>query len=220
MIVGTPGLLVARSFPPVLSDVYTGKGTQALGLADTGHAWWNYAAVEAARLTIIDSKLTNTASDAVARAGYIHTSVGEQVTRIGGRFTLSPTTNPGGGVAVFVTWRWPLVTSASVPDTNLHLIVSSVSWSASWWENGTPTNYAGGGDTFSVPLATDGATVHEVDVTISGTTAHIVFPDASTADITDAHIASLAGTIAGFEIYQGDASTDEKAAFTEVWAEA
>ena len=76
-----------------------------------------------------------------------------------------------------------------------------------------------GGTSFAAPLATDGATVHTVDVAIAGATAHVIPPAGPAVDVTDPRIASLAGPLACFEVYQGDAAADSKAAFVEVWAE-
>lgn len=204
---------------PVVADAYTTKGTMALGSPDLGPGAWAVIENDAsARLSIIGGKLTNTATAAASRAGYASQTFTTNVRRIGGRFTLSPNTNPGGGVAAFVIWKTPLTNLAVLPDSPLHLIVSDIGWALEVYESGVPRTPAGGGNTFLYPLATDGLTVHEVDVAIDGTTAIMRFPDGSTATITDAAIGTNAGPNACYEVYQGNAATDTKAAFTETWA--
>ena len=212
-----PGRDPVQSFPSVLSDVYAGKAT--LGLADTGHGWWLSGTDADSVPRLVSEKVTNVTTDAAVRAGYFTTNLGARVLHIGARFTLSPTSNPGGGAAVLIIWRSLYGSTGGVPDTGLHLPVSDTGWSLGCWEGQASAQYAGGGDTFAVPLATDGTTVHTLDAVIVDSTAYLSFPDASTAEITDARISSLAGAYAGFEVYQGDASIDTKAAFTEVWAE-
>jgi hypothetical protein len=215
MILGAPGLARSVSFPPVLADVYTDKGTAALGEADTGHGWWLVENEATARLSVISGKLTNAADAADVRAGYAIASVGARVTRIGAKFTLGANTNPGGGGVGIVIWRHLLHSASSIPDAGLHLVITDVNWNLGVFENGSLAQL----DTADFDLAADGETVHTVDVTIAGTVATMTLPSGLVA-VSDARIASLAGPYASFETYQGDASTDAKPAFIEVWAEA
>lgn len=205
-----------RSFPLVLSDVYTGKGTASLGVADTGHAWWRLGNPAAAALSVISGKLTNATSSGLS-AGYDVTRCGDgsAIVRIGGRFTLSNVASPGTGAAVFVIWNSVMTTVNSIPDSGFHLTVGATTWALSRVNSGSLTVMGSG--SFSPALATDGTTVLTVDCTISGTTATLGLPDGSHV-VTDAAIASLAGPFACFEVYQGDAATETKPAFTEVWA--
>jgi hypothetical protein len=220
LFLGAPGRDPQLAYPPVLTDLYTGKRTRPLGLADTGHGWFEYGSNASSYLTIVNGKLTNVSVEAATRAGYISAGLGARVHHIGGSFTLSPTSNPGGGVAAFQIWTksFGSLANGAVVDTGFHLIVSDISWALSYWSGQVQTTYPGGGATFAVPLATDGTTILTLSASISGNTALIIFPDGSTAQITDAHLSSLAGNYAGFEVYQSNASTDTKAAFTQVWA--
>jgi hypothetical protein len=216
MILGAPGRHASVSAYAHVADRYATKGTAALGIADTGQAWWLVENEATARLSVIGGKLTNATTAAAVRAGYIVTDIGASVRYIGGRFTLSPTSNPNGGGAVFVIWRWLLHGVLVIPDSPLHLITTDSAWAFGVWQTQVLSLVAGG--TFAVPLATDSATIHYLNVSITGASATLSLPDGTTTVVTDSRIASLAGPYACFEVYQGNAATDTKAAFTEVWA--
>ncbi len=207
----------ASPFPAVLADAYATKGTAALGVADTGHPWWIAESTAASRLSVIGGKLTNTTTDAAVRAGYVTTRLPGLVASMSATFTLSATTNPGGGVVALIAWRWPYGSVSGVPDTGMHLICSDISWSLTVWENQAQSSSLGGA-TFGTPLATNGTTVHTISVAISGTTATVTPPTGAAVPITDARIASLAGRFPGFEVYQSNASTDTRAGILTVAA--
>jgi hypothetical protein len=217
VISGAPGINPTRSLYSPLSDVYTAKGTAALGLADTGQAWFMMANPAGAELSVVSGKLTNTGSPAALRAGYVTANLGANVLRIGARFTLSSTTHPGGGAAGLVIWRSLLWTTNIIPDSGVHISISDIGWGLGVWETQVFTGIASG--SFSPALATDDTTVHTFEATIAGSTVTLDLPaNGGTPSVTDARVVSLAGPYACFEVYQTDASIDTKAKFTEVWA--
>lgn len=217
---GLPGRLPSLAFYSPLSDVYGAKGTRDLGPSDTGQDWWLVeSAVAGSRLSIIGGKLTNTVADAAARAGYVTANLGAPVARIGGRFVLSAGSGGTGGCAAFVIWQTLLQQGGNIPSSSCHLTITAATWTYSWWEQGVGIHAIASGS-LSPSLTHDDATIYTVDVTIVGTTATIHLPDGTTGTATDAHVASLAGPYACFEVYQGNAATDDKVKFTEVWASA
>lgn len=212
-------MILAAGFAPrrdvhfsPLFDAFASKGTAPLDRADSGHAWTLLENASEARLSIIGGRLTNAASAASVRAGYIEANLGDSVARIGGTFVLGPTSNPGGGVAVFAVWKRRMTSTSSVPD-GLHLVVSDTNWSLGYYQSGSLTELVGS----AISLAADGETVHEVSMDISGSTVTVNTVDGSTS-VTDAIVSSVVGPHACFEVYQGNAATDARAAFIEVYA--
>ncbi len=196
VISGAGGALPSSACFSPLTDAYGTKGTAPLGAADTGQSWWTAQNAALAALSVISGKVTNTTTAPGVRGGHRAAGGGGGIPTMGGSVARAGRSVP------------------NVTDTGFHLIVSDISWSLAVWQNQIET--AIGGATFGTPLATDGTTVHTVSATISSDTATIHLPDGSTGVVTDARIASLAGWYAGFEVYQGNASTDTKAAFTTV----
>ena len=207
----------SKPFIPVLSDVYTGKGTAALGVADTGQGWAQVMSSAPARLTVIGGKLTNTANAASGQNGYVIANLGARVLRIGGRVTFSNVAVPGGGCAAFVIWQQQLMDKVQpLPNSGFHLVVGPLAWSVGVFVPG-PTYVVLAQASFAVPLVADGMTASTVDVTIAGNVATITLPDGPHV-VTDARITTYAGPFACFEVSQSDASADTKAGFSEVWA--
>jgi hypothetical protein len=199
----------SASFFSPLADAYTTKGTAPLGAADTGQNWFlveNPAASDA-RLSVIGGKLTNTRVTAGVAAGYATANVGKNVTRIGGKFTLSSAS----AVLAFCVWQRNLETPNFIPPTGCHVVVTPTGWSY-----GYPSVIASG--SFNTALVTDGVTVSQFDIAISGSTATLTLPDGTQQQVTDASISALAGPYACFEVYQNNAATDGKSAFVSVYA--
>ena len=170
-----------------------------------------------AGLRVVSGKLTNTATNAGTAAGYICVDLGSDVKRIGADFTFSAKTTDGGS-AVLVVWDGDLGdTYPTIPNSPCHLRVRPDGWSFDVWEANALSVVTSG--TFKTALAADDTTTHRCEVTLTGDTARILFPDGSTATIEDARIASNAGMEACWEVYQDTASTDTKAAFVSVWAD-
>ena len=70
-LIGVGGPKLSTYFYGPLTDAYATKGTAALGLADTRQAWTLVENDATARLSVISGKLTNAASAAALRAGYV-----------------------------------------------------------------------------------------------------------------------------------------------------
>lgn len=189
-------------------------------LSDSGHTWGLVDnGTSNANLRVASGFLTNTASAASAAAGYaeIHLD-GGNVTRIGAQFKFqSGTTN--NGCAALVIWKTSIDTGyPTIPDSPCHLTITPEKMEYSTWTSGVGMNSVGIWY-FDTPLADDNATIYEVEVVISGTTAYVRAPDGTVRAFTHTNIASDAGAYACWEVYQSDASTDARAAFSHVWAD-
>jgi hypothetical protein len=198
--------------------LYDGYATKADGVpvvADSGQTWTQYPTSGTDELRVVSGQLTNTTASSVA-AGYQQRDLGAAVTRIGADFTLGTQTTDNGaiGLVIFKT----AIASATIPDSNFHLVVTRLNWQLGKFVSNTFTQIAYGA--FAAALACDGATVHHVDAVLNGDTASILLPDGTAVSVTDAAIGTTPGHIACFEVYALDASTDAKAAAVNVWADA
>lgn len=212
-MIGLPGPDMARRNYAPLSETFNGKGTTDLGVADTGQAWFLAGTDQVgAYLSIIDGKLTNTASDAAIVAGYVSADIGEPVTHIGCTFTLA--SGNTGGVAVLLVWKSILQGNFSIPDSPCHLTISPVHWDYGTWTNHVLTSRGDG----VLDLSADDTTQYAAEITIAGDTATLVLPGISDQIVTHASIASNVGNFAGFEVFQGDGSADVRAKFVSVYA--
>jgi hypothetical protein len=203
------------------------NGTFPTARPDSGQVWKETQnTAPGAALQIISGKLTNTVTAAGAGAGYAEIDMTAPVTRVGGKFVLNPGGDNGGGTYDYGgieigVWKEPISSNfPTIPNSPCHLVVYPEYWNFGVWDRD------GGGMLqsiktvfFAAPLATDGTTVHTIDVRFDGATAYLTLPDGTTDTITDARILSRAGNWAQWEIYQQDAAVHTKAAWTEVWAD-
>ena len=203
------------------------NGTFPTSPAASGQTWQKIQnSAPGSTLEIINGSLTNTATNDGTAAGYAEINMGSPVTRVGARFVLQPGGTKGtdpfdfGGIEIGV-WKEPISENfPTIPNSPCHLVIYPEYWNYGVWDRDgagmlqqLKTVY------FKKPLATDGSTIHEVDVYFEGETAHVRMPDGTLTKITDPRISERKGNYAQWEIYQQNASRHTKAAFTEVWAE-
>lgn len=211
-----------------LHDDFTTKpaGTFPTAAADSSQTWRTTSnpATAPAQLQITGGELTNTISTATAAAGYAEVNLGQTITRIGARFTFHTgglgTTSDQGSAGI-VVWKESLVDNfPTIPNSPCHLAITPTTWTYGVWDRdgglGLQVLRTG---FFEKTLATDGATVHEVDVYLEDDTATVRFPDGTVAVITDSRIRTRAGQYANFEVYQSNASLDTKVGFLDAWAD-
>jgi hypothetical protein len=187
------------------------------GLATTQQAasapsWELYAADADSELRITGGVLTNVATSG-QKAGYLTAKPNSSNrSRVGGKWTFTAGTSGTTGAAAFVIWQTDLL-PGTVPNSGAHLSVGADSWSFGYIENANPVVVLGSGS-FTAPASG----IYQADIRVSGNTATIYLPDGSSTQITDPKIGSLAGPYACWEVFQGDAATDDKAGFTQAWA--
>jgi hypothetical protein len=190
--------------------------------ADSGQAIAYTQSSGSSAFQIIGGCLTNTASSAAPAAGYAEAQLSGTVTRIGAEVSFDAGSGGLFGVAALLVWQASLASLyPTIPAASCHFSLSSTGWTYGIWPSqgaGGQVVLAQGG--FAAPLARDGTTRHLVEIVLDRTKAYIQLPDGSTATITDPRIGSLGGTYASWEVYQSNASTDDKAKFSRVWASA
>lgn len=209
--VGFGSDMATRNYAP-LSETFTGKGTAALGLADTGQAWLLADTGQAGSgLSIISGKLTNTTASGLV-AGYVSADLGTPVVRIGCTFTMA--SGNTGGVAVLLVWTQLLQSNGTIPDSPCHLAIGRTNWDYGTWTNHVLTSRGSG----VLNLTDDDTTQYTVDVAISGNTATLTLPGISQQVVTHASIGTNVGNYAGFECYQANGAVDVRPKFVSVWA--
>lgn len=213
-----------------LYEAFSEKGTQDLGVADTGQAWFTYdngltydPPDRGVGLSIINGILTNTTSQsspAGQRAGYIWTGLGKKTSKIGATFVFVGPTFVSGDVGSIALATWSAVNPFNYGGTPTssacHFVISRGSWHYDVLSGDTFTTIASG--SFAVPLAGDGTTIYSVLISISGSTASIYLPDGSHTTVTDSRIDTLGRNFPCFEVYQANASINSKGGFVSVSA--
>ena len=216
--------ITERGTPRALPELYSVFAGEADGAApttfDSGQAASVY--VNGTPAPVVSSgQLVASPTGSGVQACYFKGTLSGVGTRIGGRFTFPAGSTSTGAAALAITNA--SLSSETATDMSCHLVIAPTSWTFAVWagpNNGnTGIQYLGGTD-FNPPLATDGLTEYEAEVFINGTTAEIHLPDGTTVSVTDSRIgdASYGGPNVFFEQYANDADTDNKVAFTHVWA--
>ena len=164
---------------------------------------------------IINGTLTNTISAPVQEAFYFQVDLGAELNQVGASFTFTPGTTSG-SVALII-WQPPgIYFNGPIPNSPCHFDIQPTHWTYSSFSLGKIATLASGN--FAVPLTQDGITVYSSEVDIAGDTATLHLPDGTTTTVTSPIIAENAGTVDCQEIYQNNASTETKGAFTKAWA--
>jgi hypothetical protein len=201
-----------------VAQLFTGKPDGPITLADTGQTWDLVGSPQPEGTPrILNGKMTNVNVNTDNGAGYANCQLSGNVNKVGGRFTLGPTTTPNSGSACLIIWKTLIPYPVVVPDSPCHLVFTDSLWLYGVFNDQVLTVVASGW--YAVPLTCDGATVYTVEVNIVGNTATITLPDGSTETVTDARIGANAGPWSCHEIYANHCDTDSRVAFVEVWAE-
>jgi hypothetical protein len=199
-------------------DRFSDRADGALGVSQSGHTWIPYGASGiAANVPTIVSGAMRFASG-VTGVSYPQIQLPQRGRRIGGRFRFAAGT-AGDSAAAFALWATDIsATFPAIPNTPIHLTISTAGWIYGYFLAGTLTNVAFG--LWSTPLTADGATVYTLDCFLdtSRGEATLFLPDGTAVVVADSHIGSIAGTYACWESYTPN-SGETIASFTEVWAD-
>lgn len=211
---GSNGVVTEAGLKAELYDSYRGKATQPLVTTDSGQLELRASNIPSAALTIVDERLTNTATSG-GPAGYIDYDMGAPVTHLGAEFTFESGSTYGGVIALLV-WERSMSEGGDIPDSPCHFYLTPTGWGLQYWLNNSVTTIRIG--EFATRLTCDGETVYRVEIFIIGDTAIIALPSGEIIEVTDSHIESLAANFAGFEILENDAATDAQPGFVSRWA--
>lgn len=180
----------------------------------TGPSWELYSAAADSALRIVSGKLTNVSTTG-QKAGYLTANInnGQNRSRVGGKWTFVAGSGGTTGSAAFVIWQTDITVSGIAPNSGCHLSVGATSWSFGYIENNNPVVVLASGS-FTAPA--NG--IYQAEVRVSGNTATIYLPDGTSTQTTSTHIGANVGPYATWEVFQGNAATDDKAGFTQAWA--
>lgn len=150
------------------------------------------------------------------RAWYGEFASPERITRIGAEFKFAAGSGGKNGCIALIPWSDSVTASSDIPPTPLHFTVSRFGWSVGILEttNGVIENVGSG--SFETTLSAD--TIYSAEAIIDGNTAYLTLPDGTVATVSDAAIASVVGTYAGFEFYQFDGATDDSVHIGRFWS--
>jgi hypothetical protein len=185
---------------------------------DSGDAWLTATTpgYPTAALSIISGRMTNAANTAGGTAaGHALVNLGQSCARIGAEFEFSSGSTTSDGLAALVLWSQQLVYPGPVVDTAMHLTISLEGWGLSSFQSSVNAPLTQG--TFLAPLVA--GTIYRVEVNVSGNTVTILLPDGSIVTATQPLLATIGTSYAGWEVIQGDATTDAKAKFLSIWAD-
>lgn len=221
-------------------DDFSAAADGAPTVADTGQTYTLHRSTgksDNSYPIVTDGILTNglVAADGSNKGnGYLNVSLENDVTRIGGRFVLGDET-AASQVALLIL-ESPIV--GAIPDMSVHLLVGPTKWTLGYWDN-NPNVVDIMNGYFGTPLADDGTTVHEIDVTVDYTASRVTVvtsspstspadeldnadsvhtPDGKVHSITDANIALYKGRHACFEVL-ALAGADTPFGWIEGWAD-
>lgn len=216
--IATPGNAVSQAVvDPVAYQDFRDRADGSPTELDSGQPWqYTYGSGgTASKLKVVSGFLTNDVVSG-ATAGYAEVNLGAPVKRLGATVTFSAASVLTGAAAALVIWKTEHI-SGQVPDSGLHLTLSPERVQVQTVESTVFTTL---GTTYFEPnLLRDGTTEYTVDAEIVGDTAYISVSNGSTLVVTDARIASLAGTWACWEVFATDAATQTKVRFSEIWAD-
>lgn len=210
--------MFAGGLVPPHFDTFGSKGTEALpATSDSGDTWTKVNnGGTGAGLSVVAGQLTNTSSGVGTVAGYAEMNLGATVTRIG--FDVTFSAGAVTGSADMAIWATDLAASfPTIPDSGCHFALQPNLWIFGYWQANAFHQLATGN--FATALTQDGVTKYRCEINIIGNTAYLLLPDGTTQHVTDAHIASIIGNFASFEIFQNNPSTETRAGIVNLWAE-
>lgn len=199
------------------SDRYARYADGVPTTAGNGSLWDMHGFTPAQRPKVVSGKLVLD-STLVGGAYAQQALTGEQITRLGAKFTFSSYSTSAGAVTL-VSWAQSISnTSPAIPDSPCHLVLSPTQWIYGVWSNNVFTQIAAG--TYATALTADGAAEYSAEVVVDRqqAKAYVTLPDGSVVTVSDSRIGTLSGVVACWEIYR-QALTDTKAAFVETWGQ-
>ncbi len=180
-------------------------------------------------LQTLNGVLTNTSSAEGSSAGYTFANLGNPVSEIGGTFVLQSGKGGQGGAAGFILFN-ELANGLLTPDSAFHMAIFRKGWNLTYYLN-NPVPFAAiddpnritsptfGSGTFSSPLAADTTLTFSASFNIAAHTVTLRLPDGTTTSpIVLPNVPSV-GHYACWEVFQQDASTDDKPAFLSIYAQ-
>lgn len=217
LILGTDHFL--NSDPPRVYQDFALNADGPVSRADSGQEWsHSNNGAPGANLVVIDGKLTNVASSDSPAAGYVSVDLGEPVTEVGGSFEFAPgqTSNGSATFVIRQVMLPPTPDGPSIVTSPCHLVITPWKLDFGVAKDGNITVVAS--QTFAEPLAFGKDYGVQVKMDYETGKATVNAPDGNSYVFTDPRISDYKANIISFEVFQQNASTDDRASFHTVSA--
>ncbi|UNB54387.1 hypothetical protein [Mycolicibacterium sp. YH-1] len=174
-----------------------------------------------ARPRIVDGRLTYQPTAEETAAGFFSTpDLRAPVRSLGARFVFRPGGGTKGAVVLLVSRGVDTNFPPTIRPLPVHFVLTPANWNLSVTHaEGDPLDVIAAGD-FPEPLAEDGNTAYEVQITISGSEVTLDLPQNVHRNVSDPRISEWQGSYANFELFANHGLTDSLPALEKVWASA
>jgi hypothetical protein len=204
---------------PTLHQDFTGDSAGTVDRADSGQLFrYNSNGTPGADLRVDDGRLTNTADSDAPAAGYVSVDLGQPVTRLSGTYQFSEGTSRNGAVGFLVRTDLPppMPVGPFVLTSPCHLAVNREKFDFGVANDGKIELVAT--EHFDPPLEFNKQYTTSIELDYTNGIARIDGPDGRTFVYRDPRITMNRGSIGSFEVYQQQASADDRGSFSSISA--
>lgn len=186
---------------------------------DSGHEATEFTADTGDQAAYIDDFITfavgTDTGDGDDHAVYLQVDLVERVTRVRAEVMWPATSNGGSAVAIVVPSAAWVENDLSAPAGIHAVFFGNGQWHVGYWDGATEDTYADDStDGYGRYAAVTDGEVHEIELWIDteAGTCRIYFPDGTSAEVTDARIASDTANYAIYELFVSSSVPDTDAA--------